>query len=330
MKVLNIPSYRNNQLSQNTRPTFTGKTIGPEHHMYRGYEVPMYATPNYEGAVVNANTKIYKAAPYEIISEEIYKNHDYTLRQDLRLSQIQETYNNHNQYWLYDFKRFVQNAREENAFLGEHISNTQKEISEHQELVDGLNERVEYAEKDSVKSRYGQELQKESDIIAYNQGIISQAQEAKKNAEERQLLFEEADTILDEERSIREKLSNRHDDIYGSEEEYTQKLDKMVEEGKAEKSNFNKKLEGISKLSESGFDEESIEQLKQAEYARYLEKKQKISREIEAIKQTISKITGLKEETASLHSRLEVLEKNLAECMKKIEILYKTKYFHWL
>ena len=107
---------------QQNKPNFKGHTVDAKPvwdryvHEYAGnpdrYVIPEGAVPNYPGAYPNKHTKIYIADPFEIVPDEVYKTHDYTVRQDLRLSDIQRQYKD-------GYKNFAHNAYLEKKFLTE-------------------------------------------------------------------------------------------------------------------------------------------------------------------------------------------------------------------
>ena len=128
----------NKGVNRNAGITFTGRTESPYNaSSCGGYNpaVPEGATPNYYGARPEWNTKIYVAAPFEIIPEEAYRTHDFTVRTDLRFSDIkrvvfsdnypEESMNSYERRKvLMNPKGFVRNAEEENEFLSDFINKT--------------------------------------------------------------------------------------------------------------------------------------------------------------------------------------------------------------
>ena len=194
MRIATITGYDINRGTQK-KPAFKGRTEGPYNaSSCGGYNpaVPEGATPNYYGAHPQWNTKIYVAAPFEIVPEEAYRTHDYTVRTDLRFSDIKrvamtdrypdENMNSYERTKVFmNPKGFVKNAEEENEFLDDFIKKT---ADNNKSDLENLNKSI-----DSGASEWG--IAAEESHCMKKSLMLRDAKEAKLAAEERLALLKE-------------------------------------------------------------------------------------------------------------------------------------------
>ncbi len=331
----NIVNKNKNQIN------FKGYTIGPDEiwtstgystsgpgGYVSGYKVPKNATPNYPGAYPNKYTKIYKAAPFEIIPEEIYKTHDYTIRDDLRLSQIQKDYKN-------GYNNFASNAVNEQKFLEYHTNKYKKQSEEHKRLIDGYKKRMEFTTNDSVKQKYAIRLQKREKGFTESNKQMEGYKVPLQNAKERFKVLKALD----------DKIGEIHKSY--SEEQYEQKKLMDYRNPFTEETQIKEKLKKIKELEyeqsqavkNAGndlkpFQFEQIEEEKAAVRARYDVKINRLKEGIKNLNQQIAdgkaEIPNIIKKCGIIRERISQLYKELDNCMANVEKLYKAKYPNWL
>ena len=305
--------------------TSTGySTVGPGGYV-SGYKVPKNATPNYPGAYPNKYTKIYKADPFEIIPEEVYKTHDYTIRDDLRLSQIQKDYKN-------GYKNFASNAENEKNFLAYNANKHREQSQYHQRLVDGYKKRMDFADKDSIKQKYSVKITDNEKKLAEANQKLNGYIEPLKNAEERFKLLKALDDKVGEIGAAYQEISSTGRKIMSCKNPTTEKDE--IEKNLQEIKKLQYKQANAVKNAGNDLPKFEAEEEKAAIKARY---DVQINRIKENIKNLNKKIADGKAEIPNLIKKCDALREKIAQCYKELDVcmanvekLYRTKYPNWL
>lgn len=327
--TLNKNQYKlNNHNNKQKSTTFTGHTesaipIYKQKFQYShyganydivGYTLQEGATPNYPGAYPNEHTKVYVADPYEIIPEEAYKTHDFTKRNDLRLSDIKNRYKN-------GYQNFANNAYMEELFLKQISWDVDKKVKRQSFLSNAFEERVEFSNK------YQNRLESAQKNLENEQTRKQILDEQIKNAGERYNLLKDLDDKGPKYSETRNKIYS-YNQYYSADtnEEISKLYDKAGGLFKVHKQNKIKHYRSISKAASGNkTPEQKIEVVEHIEYY-YKKYKESMLSKIQYIREQIKDI----KEVQNAQKELPILEKALEECMKKVEILYKTKYPNWL
>lgn len=347
-------NYYSNNIKSNNSINFKGYTIKPSpiviNHGYNpsmtdldiaGYTVPANATPNYPGAYPNKDTKIYKAAPFEIIPEEVYKTHDYTLRDDLRLSQIKENYNK-------GYQNFAKNAYDEKHFLDANRMEVNHKIEHNKYFIDEYSKRLEYAKNDDAKNKLNKKIDNVKVELRNNQQQAEIYTKTLENANERFNLLNEMDhlagdrgNLLSEKFNASQKIQMIH---------YSSKADpKIIQDGftqghiakneyknhiKESDSKINKAIEkGVSSSELKKMYEEELEYKQQLRKS-YIRYRNEIASSIKAARKSIYEHDILKpqleEKIKQITKKVAQMDIDLDKLMAKIEKFYKSKYPNWL
>ena len=350
----NNHNYYSNNIKSNNSINFKGYTIKPSpiviNHGYNpsmtdldiaGYTVPANATPNYSGAYPNKDTKIYKAAPFEIIPEEIYKTHDYTLRDDLRLSQIKENYNK-------GYQNFAKNAYDEQQFLDSNRRKINDKIEHNKYYIDEYNKRLEYAKNDVTKGKLNKKIDSIKVELSNNQQQAEIYTKTLENANERFNLLKKVDDLVGKRSSLYYSKADISEKIMQI--NHSPKADsKIIQDGFAQghvaKNKYKNYIKEsnlkINKAIEKGVSPSELKKLYENELAykqrlkqSYSDYRKEILLPVKEARKSIYKheilLPQLEEKIKQITKQISQMDIDLDKLMAKIEKLYKAKYPNWL
>lgn len=306
------------------------------------YEVPPNATPNYPGAYPNKDTKIYRADPFEIIPEEIYKTHDYTIRDDLRLSQIKKDYRDGDKY-------FAKNAENEKGFLTYKRDEAVNKINEHNYYLDRYNTRLKYAQNEIAKEKYQKKINMHSENLKQETNQKNILNQTLENANARYKLLKEMDDCNSEFSNATSCLANFKQISHCNYSERNPYEDasiknifneghKIKQDYKMSMKNSDKRLNQIVSKN-LPFEEKQKALLQELEYKKnlhqtYIETRRKLA---DSVKKTIKYINYGNSEISEYKNKIKIMEDKITQIIKeresimaKIEKLYKSKYPNWL
>lgn len=357
--ITNFNGYNNNSNLQQQKKkegqlNFKGYTLKPRpivvNHGYNpsstsphivGYEVPQNATPNYPGAYPNKDTKIYKASPFEIISEATYKKHDYTIRNDLKFSDIKNSYD-------YGYQNYAENAYLEKNFLSDLLIKSGEKIKEHNYYIDEYNKRLDFTKSDVAKSKFTSKINNVTDKLKQEENQKQILSKTLDNANERFSLLNTFDHMIDDRGNMLSKKSSallkimeightQNGDMeviesnFKKGHEYKQKYKKYIKESD---NKVNKAIsQGVSgKELQKIFDEEvAYKQSLNKQYTRAREGLLKTVMEERRLIQNHTVIAPkLKENIKQLTEQIAQINIKIEKMLAKIEKFYKAKYPNWL
>jgi len=341
----NKPVYTKQQTQNKKKDiAFKGYTTGPVpiekyHPGYTGwteilgYTVPDGAVPNYPGAYPNKDTKVYHAAPFEIIPDKVYKETDYVHRNDLRLSDVKNNYR-------HGYQNFARNAYDEQNFLRDLRYDLQRPYEEHKNRVEHFKERQEYTQSDEIKAKYQARIDE-------NTLKMNEYAEKKKplddlieNANERFNLLKEVDDTMGEKRRLEYELY--YYDNYDVKENprkinrLYQEADEIFADRKEKRNLFNENMRDFNTLADSkhgqelGLNAQTLAETKQVHIESYTRYVNGVKEEIQKRRQEIARLRAIPAEMEGKRAKIAELEEKVQTCLKKLEVLYKTKYPHWL
>lgn len=350
---MNINIISNLQIKTNSIK-FKGHIIGTDPGVMISYSnsgpdtyafdsLPEGATPNYEGAYPHRGTKIYKAAPFEIIPEEVYRSTDYILRDDLYLSQIKKDYKS-------GYKNFAANANEERKFAEEKIDLNNKKINQQYEEIEkhreeikkvrGVNNGYGYTDYYTSERRNGwQAIEHHLDEINDKNEKINSLNEKnkvwlenKEKANERYNVLKDVDDLagkkqsnIDAQRYYEEKINSANSARY-----YKEKIQDEIKNGKALKNKEKGQLAFIAQKDSPEIVKKQTEIIK-AKYKPMYEKiLENINYYIRSMQGEKAKIPEYKKHIQEIIKNRTVLEAKMEKAIEAVEKLYKAKYPHWL
>ena len=339
-----LNNYRNNKSKIN----FKGYTLSSYRAHYDDNEirkdswaVPKNATPNYPGAYPNAHTKIYKADPFEIIPEEVYKTHDYTIRDDLRLSQIKKDYKN-------GYNNFAKNAWDEKEFLTSKLKENEPLFEKTKKLNNGYEKRLLFVKDDLTKQKLYDRKNINKNKLDYHANQKNALTNALKNANERFDLLKELDDMAGVKNSIIDEKNKTLYYIYDI-NKYSKEYDSLIKNkfkwGASVKSSYKKNLEKSDKRindainqGKTGEDLKKIIdkeiQSKQIERKYFVECRRDAAISIISFRKHLVQgkidLPKLEEKLKVLTEKISKIDIELDKIMAKIEKFYKAKYPNWL
>lgn len=331
----------NNYQNKNSKTNFKGHTIppieiwtstgyslsGPGGYV-SGYKVPKEATPNYPGAYPNKHTKIYKAAPFEIISDETYKTHDYTIRDDLRLSQIKKDYKK-------GYMNFASNAWNEKEFINNKHNEAITKIEENKYYIDEYQKRKDFTSKETLKQKYTDKINKHQEGLTYHTNQEKILSSTLKTTQERFELLKALDDKMGEIHNTNKTIIKTYEDIEQNKNHTSAKknIQRYIEEAKNIKATQAKAIKDVEKQFPV-WDVYKISDEKAAVRAKYDNQlariKNAITNTCKKIAQGKADIPKLLKKCENLKQQIPNLYKELDNCMANVEKLYKAKYPHWL
>jgi len=281
-----------------------------------GYKLQDRATPNYKGAYPNKYTKVYVADPFEIISEDKYKTHDFTVRNDLRLSDIKNSYKN-------GYQNFAKNAYDEINYLQYLYTpeTTNKNIENNKLRIQALRERADFNQNDKyVNEFYQKKIDKTTQDIQNDTIKLSNHNKQIDTAKKRYDLLLEMDTIGPKYHHAN-RLTLRYTTLHNYETPEQAITGEYANASEVFKTHKDKKSEYKQNLA----NEQDLKKQNEIK-AQYRAYKANAIRKISEIRKKIQ----LAKEFQGEKQKLPAFEKALEECMKKIEVFYKANYPTWL
>ena len=350
MQVIKTSFIQTNLSTNNNRVKFTGHTekatpvyrqsspggSGHNHDSISSidhYEVKG-GVPNYPGAYPNEHTKVYVAAPFEIVPDEAYRTHDYTRRTDMRLSYIQENYKR--DFYPQLNVSFAQNSKDEKEFLEGLLEKAIVDEGLQEEKNKRLKGMFNMAEKQETKDILSTKLQgNEADLLSksHNTNVIK---ETLANANERHTLLTELDELRRERESIKDAEQNPWKlTCYGSPESRMNdadvKLNKIFAEHKVSKKAHKESANAFDTLRQNQLiNKQQLEENIAKEKANYETTYKNALKEAKELRWKWNVERKWVEYQKDFPAAIAKVERLMDECLKKIEVLYRTKYPHWL